>query len=106
VLLSGQAAPATAKQRRELIKMTRSSTEVFTSASAELITIRRADRADALALRRLAERDSTSLEAEPYLLAEVGGTPRAALGLQRGAVIADPFRPTAHLVTMLELAGR
>ncbi len=72
--------------------------------TATKIMIRPAKRNDADALRRLAERDSTPLDSDTYLIAEVGGSPRAAIGRRRGTVIADPFEPTADLVAMLELA--
>jgi hypothetical protein len=37
------------------------------------------------------------------LVAAVGGEPWAALPLDGGRAIADPFRPTATLVTLLEI---
>jgi hypothetical protein len=57
-------------------------------------------------LRRLA-----ALECRPEpdcrcVVAEVDGTVVAALPLCGGQVLADPFRPTAHLVTLLELRAR
>ncbi len=73
--------------------------------SAETLTIRTVGSADAGALRRLAQRDSAR-QPEPVamLVAEVGGELRAALPLDGGRAIADPFHPTAELVAML--AGR
>jgi hypothetical protein len=69
---------------------------------AETVTIRMAVPADAAALGRLAELDSTRRPAPvPMLLAEVGGELRAALALDGGPAIADPFRPTAELVALL-----
>lgn len=70
----------------------------------QTITIRRAQAIDTDALRRLAERDSTSLRDEPYVLVEQSGMPLAAVGLDRGEVIADPFQRTAHLVPVLQQA--
>ena len=35
-----------------------------------------------------------------------GGDVAAAISLDTGAVIADPFQPTAHLVELLRTAGR
>ncbi len=69
---------------------------------AEALTIRMAVPADAGALRRLAQLDSTPPpEPVPMLVAEVGGELRAALRLDGGPAIADPFRRTAELVAML-----
>ena len=56
---------------------------------------------DQRALVRLAELDSARVPAGRLLVAESGGTLRAALSLDTGEVIADPFEPTAHLVAML-----
>ena len=67
------------------------------------ITVRRADPSDAPALRDLAQLDSSDPLAEPVLIAETGGRPRAALSLADGASIADPFHPTADLVELLRL---
>ncbi len=72
------------------------------------ITIRLAARDDQLALARLAALDSADrVPAGPLLLAEVAGELRAALSLEDGAAIADPFYPTAHIVELLRgHAGR
>jgi hypothetical protein len=75
------------------------------------ITLRIADDADADALRTLAELDSRAVPPGPALIAEVDGRLQAALGLDGGEAIADPFRRTAHLVELLrvraaQLAGR
>jgi hypothetical protein len=67
----------------------------------ETITIRPAGSADARSLERLAERDSARLPDDEFLLAEVGGEPRAAIALASGAVIADPFRRTLELADLL-----
>jgi hypothetical protein len=75
------------------------------------IILRIAEVGDTGALRILAELDSRQLPAGPLLIAEVDGRVEAALGLQDGEAIADPFRRTAHLVELLrvraaELAAR
>jgi len=68
----------------------------------EKVTVRMAGRADANALRRLAQLDSAPPpRLVPTLLAEVDGQVCAALSLDGGEPIADPFQPTAHLVEML-----
>jgi hypothetical protein len=69
---------------------------------AEPLTIRMAVPADAEALRRLAQLDSAPPPAPvPLLVAEVGGELRAALPLDGGRAIADPFRRTVELVSIL-----
>lgn len=65
------------------------------------ITIRPAYADDLRDLTRLAALDSAALPAMPMLVAEVQGELRAALSLSDGRAIADPFTPTALLVTLL-----
>jgi hypothetical protein len=68
----------------------------------ETLTIRMAVPADGPALRRLAELDSARLpEPAPILVAAVNGDLWAALPLNGGAPIADPFRRTTAIVAML-----
>jgi hypothetical protein len=70
--------------------------------SAEPLTIRMAVPTDAEALSRLAELDSARAPGPvPMLLAEVGGELRAAVPLDGGPAIADPFQRTAELVALL-----
>jgi hypothetical protein len=71
--------------------------------SGSSIVIRRAYPDDAGALQRLAQLDSTRLPADSYLVAEVEGELKAALGLDSGASAADPFHPSAPLVRLLHL---
>ena len=75
------------------------------------ISIRTAGLQDEQRVARLAALDSAPAPAGPALLAEVDGQLRAALALRDGAVVADPFAPTAELVSLLRvradaLAGR
>ena len=65
------------------------------------VVIRRATPADAAALARLAALDTAPELDGDKLVAEAGGHIRAALSLSDGRAIADPFRPTAALVTLL-----
>jgi hypothetical protein len=65
------------------------------------VTLRFGTPADRQPLARLAELDSAAPPAQPVLLAEVDGQLRAALSLTGGAVIADPFHPTADLIDLL-----
>jgi hypothetical protein len=70
----------------------------------ESLTIRIAYAEDYPALRRLAALDSAErVPGRPVLIAEEGGEPRAALSLADGTSIADPFHPTAEILTLLEL---
>ncbi|HEY2162192.1 MAG TPA: hypothetical protein VGH24_12860 [Solirubrobacteraceae bacterium] len=70
----------------------------------EPITIRLATRDDHLALWRLAALDSTdSVPSGRVLLAEVGGELHAALSLEDGSAIADPFHPTLHILELLRI---
>lgn len=65
------------------------------------ITIRRGALEDQAALNGLAALDSAPAPVGPVLVAEVAGELRAALSLTDGAVIADPFHPTAAVVELL-----
>jgi hypothetical protein len=67
------------------------------------LTIRRADAADAGALVRLAALDSASPPTGDALLAEVGDELWAAVEIESGAAIADPFRPSGEFVDLLRL---
>lgn len=78
----------------------------MTTASRPIVTIRCAESADAFALRRLAELDSSATPTGDVLIAEVGGEPRAALSRTSGAVVADPFHRTAGLVELLQATAR
>jgi hypothetical protein len=66
------------------------------------IVIRASEAADAGQLHRLAALDSVRPITGPALVAEVAGSVLAALPLNGGRAIADPFSETAHLVELLE----
>lgn len=70
------------------------------------LTVRFARAADEPALRLLAELDCASLPSVPVLVGERDGRAVAALSLTDGAVVADPFAPTADVVALLELRAR
>jgi hypothetical protein len=71
------------------------------------LTIRLSQPGDAAALRRLADLDSRRhVESGAHVLAESDGELVAALPLGDGAPMADPFRPTADVVRVLELRAR
>ena len=72
------------------------------SASTAAITIRPAYADDEATLMRLAALDSADhAPPAPVLLAEVEGEVQAALSLSDSSAIADPFRPTLHLLALL-----
>ena len=69
------------------------------------ISIRPATSDDDRSLMRLAALDSAPVPSGPTLMAEVDGEPKAALVLAEDRAIADPFSPTAGLVSLLRLAA-
>jgi hypothetical protein len=58
---------------------------------------------DAAALLRLSELEGLPVPRGSLLVAEVDGEVLAAHSLTGTGTVADPFRPTAHLVELLEL---
>ena len=72
----------------------------------ESITIRRAGEADLPELGRLAGLDSTRLPGEDFLIAEVDGEARAAVGVRTGTLLATPFHPTTDLADLLHLRAK
>jgi hypothetical protein len=67
------------------------------------VVIRESMRSDAERLRRLAQLDSARLQDAPMVVAEVDGELRAAVAIDDGAVIADPFHCTADLVALTSM---
>jgi hypothetical protein len=70
------------------------------------LTIRPADLADLAGLDRLAALDSASPPTGEVLVAEVGGELWAAIEIDSGTAIADPFRPSGEVVELLRLHAR
>ena len=70
-------------------------------AGTSTLTLRYAVAADAEALDRLAQLDSDRAPRGVVLVAEVPGELWAALSLDDGHAVADPFRPTGELVALL-----
>ena len=68
----------------------------------DAVVLRPAHIRDGLALKRLAALDSSAPLFGPVMVAERDGEITAALELQSGRSIADPFKPTAGLVDLLE----
>jgi hypothetical protein len=71
----------------------------------EAITIRQANGSDELDLRKLAALDDHNPIGGEALLAFVGGELRAAVALEDGEAVADPFRRTAELVELLRFTA-
>ena len=69
------------------------------------VLVRPARSVDADALTVLAALDSAAPLTGEVLLAVAGGEVAAAMSLDTGAVVADPFEPTAHLVDLLRTAA-
>ena len=67
------------------------------------LTIRLATNSDEFAVRRLAVLDSASPPTGDVLLAEVGNELWAALSIDTGVAVADPFRPSGDMVDLLRL---
>ncbi len=67
------------------------------------LTVRALQPEDTEAVRLLAALDGQHVPSGPALVAEVDREVVAALPLDGGRALADPFRPTAHLVALLEL---
>src|SRR4051794_6125582 len=78
-------------------------TSTPSSIAVDEVVIRRAFPEDVPALARLAALDSRRPIGTRALIAEHEGRPVAALSLEDGAVVADPFHPTADLVALLRL---
>ena len=70
------------------------------------VLVRPARSVDADDLRVLAALDSAAPLTGDIVLAESDGEVAAAMSLDTGAVVADPFVPTAHLVELLRTAAR
>jgi hypothetical protein len=69
----------------------------------ESITIRPMRDDDAAAVELLAELEERPIPRGPLLLAEVEGTIEAAVGLEGGETIANPFARSGEAVSLLEL---
>jgi len=70
------------------------------------LTLRYATAADAEALERLAQLDSAHVPAGTVLAAAVDGDVWAAVSIEHGDAVADPFRPTGELVSLLHERAR
>jgi hypothetical protein len=69
----------------------------------DAVSVRLARPTDDRELQELAELDSGRVPAGTVLVAEVQGALRAAISIETGVVVADPFSRTATLVDLLAL---
>jgi hypothetical protein len=67
------------------------------------VVVRLAGPGDRAAIRRLEQLEGRRLPPEPALVAEAAGRVLAARSLATRALVADPWRPTAELVELLDL---
>jgi hypothetical protein len=70
------------------------------------VTLRRYSTEDHDPLARLAALDSSKPPQEPVVVAEVGGELRAALSLNDGSLVADPFHLTGGVADLLRAYAR
>lgn len=73
--------------------------------TASPVVLRPAVPADASVLAELAVLDSAAPLTGDVLIAFTGGQVAAAMSIQTGAVVSDPFVPTSGLVEMLRVAA-
>ena len=76
------------------------------TAPREDVVLRRSTSHDAAALARLAQLDGAPRPVGAVLVAELDGEIVAAVPVEGGRAIADPFRPTAELVELLNTRTR
>jgi hypothetical protein len=69
----------------------------------EPITIRHSTNADRPRVLELAQLDGRPMPVGELLLAEVGGRLWAAVGIDDGAAVADPFEPSEEVVWLLQM---
>jgi hypothetical protein len=100
-LADRQAAAAASRAARDAVPV---AAEAL--ASRERLVLRRSASWDAAALTRLAQLDGAPSPTGPMLVAELSGEIVAAVPIDGGRAIADPFRPTAALVELLHARTR
>jgi hypothetical protein len=72
----------------------------------DCLTVRMAAPRDVDAVRLLAALEGVNMPRGDVLVAQVGGEVVAALPLEGGRAIADPFRPSAEFVELLKVRAR
>ena len=100
--------PAPDKRGQALVRLpARRPSDVRVCALLDAIVVRVAESSDVPALERLATLDSKPLPRGALVVADVQGEIVAAATLAgNGEAVCDPFRPTQHLVELLELRAR
>ena len=73
---------------------------------AEPVTLRLGRPQDDDALGRLAQLNKRPAPRGPHVVAKIEGTVVAAIPLGPGEALGDPFRPTAALISLLEVRAR
>jgi hypothetical protein len=94
------------EHEREITRRARTASlrrQLAETGPSETVLLRLCTVADDPALDRLAELEGRPQPRGRHVVAEVDGAIVAALPLAGGVVLADPFRPTAELVPLLEL---
>jgi len=84
------------------VRAARRARKASAAAAGDRLVLRRSTADDAAALARLARLDSAPRPQGDMLVAEVDERIVAAVPFTGGRAIADPFRPTADIVTLLE----
>jgi hypothetical protein len=77
-----------------------------TEALSETVLLRLCCVRDDHELDRLSQLEGRDAPTGRHVVAEVGGVVVAALPLEGGEMLADPFRPTAHLLPLLEVRAK
>jgi hypothetical protein len=67
------------------------------------VEVRLAAPADETAIRRVAALDSSEVAVGPHLIAEADGRVIAALAIESGHAVADPFSWTADVVALMKM---
>jgi len=78
-----------------------STTAATATTDLDKLTIRTAEYGDRDELIRLAQRDATTVPDGALVVGEIGGRIRAAVAIESGRTIADPFSRTTDLVALL-----
>ncbi len=86
------------------LKIVRSDTVLMTSPAS--LSLRHATAADSGAVAYLSELDEAERLTGSVLLAFAGDRPVAAMSLDDGRTVADPFTPTANVVDLLRVRAR
>jgi hypothetical protein len=92
--------------REEAVRALRAQRRQERDSSDLCLTVRRLANSNIDAIRRLAELDGKPTPIGAVLVAEVAEELVAAVPVDGGEALADPFKPTADIVALLELRAR